>query len=207
MKRGRGERAVSGGDAHGGGNSTHAQAVMSDLMISVSGVRGIVGRSLTPGLLCRLGEAFGTYLNSGTVVVGRDTRVSGDMVKHSVFGGLLSTGCRILDVGIVATPTATMMIEHLRADGGIVISASHNPIEWNALKFFRADGIYLNAEEGRDLLNTYYNGDFIRCPWDKLRGVETVPDAEAHHVSHILTVLDVPSIRSRRFRVALDCCN
>ncbi len=195
------------GGARGGGGSTQTQSVMSDLMISVSGVRGIVGRSLTPSLLSRLGEAFGTYLNSGTVVVGRDTRVSGDMVKHSVFGGLLSTGCRILDVGIVATPTATMMIEHLKADGGIVISASHNPIEWNALKFFRSDGIYLNAEEGRDLLNTYYNGDFIRCPWDRLRGVEIVSDAEAHHVSHILAVLDVQLVRSRRFRVALDCCN
>ena len=187
--------------------NTQTQTMMSDLMISVSGVRGIVGRSLTPSLLSRLGEAFGTYLNSGTVVVGRDTRISGDMVKHSVFGGLLSSGCRILDVGVVSTPTATMMIEHLKADGGIVISASHNPIEWNALKFFRSDGIYLNAEEGRDLLNTYYNGDFIRCPWDKLRGVEQVPDAESHHVGHVLAVLDVQAIRSRRFRVALDCCN
>src|SRR5258707_10888358 len=87
---------------------------MSDLMISISGVRGTVGRSLTPELLGRLGEAFGAYMHSGRVVVGRDTRVSGEMVKCAVFAGLLSTGCSIIDVGVVATPTATLMIEQLK---------------------------------------------------------------------------------------------
>ncbi|HYG77952.1 MAG TPA: phosphoglucosamine mutase [Planctomycetota bacterium] len=182
-------------------------ANMNDLMISISGVRGIVGRSLTPGLLVRLGEAFGTYMRSGKVVVGRDTRVSGEMVKCAVFSGLLSTGCSIVDVGVVATPTATLMIEELKADGGVVISASHNPVEWNALKFFRSDGVYLNADEGRDLLNLYYSGDFLRKPWDALKTIEVVSDAEAHHVDKVLSILDVPLIRSRKFRVALDCCN
>ena len=179
----------------------------SDLMISISGVRGIVGRSLTPELLVRLGEAFGTYMHSGRVVVGRDTRVSGEMVKCAVFSGLLSTGCSIIDVGVVATPTATLMIEQLKADGGVVISASHNPVEWNALKFFRSDGIYLNADEGRDLLNIYYSGDFVRKAWDALKTIEVVSDAEAHHVDTVLSILDVPLIKGRKFRVALDCCN
>ena len=182
-----------------------------DLMISISGVRGIVGRSLTPELLARLGQAFGTYMCSagrpGRVVVGRDTRVSGEMVKHAVFGGLLSTGCAIQDIGVVATPTLTLMIEDLKADGGIVISASHNPVEWNALKFFRADGIYLNADEGRDLLNIYYSGDYIRKAWDGLKPVELVADAEAHHVQKVLSLLNVEAIRAKKFRVALDCCN
>jgi phosphomannomutase len=180
---------------------------MSDLMISISGVRGIVGRSLTPELLVRLGEAFGTYMQSGRVVVGRDTRVSGEMVKCAVFSGLLSTGCSIMDVGVVATPTATLMIEDLKADGGIVISASHNPVEWNALKFFRADGVYLNADEAGDLMRIYYSGDFVRKPWDALKTIEVVNDAEAHHVEKVLTILDVALIKSKKFRVALDCCN
>ena len=115
-------------------------------MLGISGVRGIVGESLTPELLTRMGQAYGTYSHGGRVVVGRDARFSGEMVKHSVFSGLLSAGCSIVDVGVCATPTATLMIEELRADGGIVISASHNPVEWNGLKFFRRDGIYLNAE-------------------------------------------------------------
>ena len=184
-----------------------AQASSNDLMISISGVRGIVGQSLTPELLARLGQAFGTYLRSGRVVVGRDTRVSGEMVKHAVFSGLLSAGCSIQDVGVVSTPTATLMIEHLKADGGVVISASHNPVQWNALKFFRADGLYLNAEEGRDLLNIYYCGDYLRVAWDELKTVEAVPDAEAHHVEKVLSILDVERIRAKKFRVALDCCN
>jgi phosphomannomutase len=179
----------------------------SDLMISISGVRGIVGRSLTPELLVRLGEAFGTYMRSGRVVVGRDTRVSGEMVKCAVFSGLLSTGCSIIDVGVVSTPTTTLMIEELKADGGVVISASHNPVEWNALKFFRGDGVYLNAEEGEDLLRIYYSGDFVRKPWDALKTIEAVSDAEAHHVEKVLAILDLPLIRSRNFRVSLDCCN
>ena len=184
-----------------------ASPKISDLMISISGVRGIVGRSLTPELLVRLGEAFGTYMHSGRVVVGRDTRVSGEMVKCAVFSGLLSTGCTIIDVGVVATPTATLMIENQKADGGVVISASHNPVEWNALKFFRADGVYLNADEGRDLLNIYYGGDFVRQSWDGLKNIEVISDAEAHHVEKVLTILDVPLIQSKHFRVALDCCN
>lgn len=183
------------------------KALHNDLMISVSGVRGIVGRSLTPELIVRLGQAYGTYIRSGRVVVGRDTRVSGEMVKHALFSGLLAAGCTIQDVGVVSTPTATLMIEHLKADGGVVISASHNPVEWNALKFFRADGLYLNADEGRDLLNIYYGGDFIRVKWDGLMPVESVPDAEAHHVEKVLAILDADRIRQRRFRVALDCCN
>ncbi|MFH0938022.1 MAG: phosphoglucosamine mutase [Planctomycetota bacterium] len=179
----------------------------NDLMISISGVRGIVGRSLTPELLVRMGESFGTYMRSGRIVVGRDTRVSGEMVKHAIFSGLLSTGCSILDVGVVATPTATLMIQEQKADGGVVISASHNPIEWNALKFFRADGVYLNAAEGNDLLKIYYSGDFTRKPWDELRTVEVIAEAEAYHVNKVLSILDVPLIKSRKFRVALDCCN
>jgi len=184
-----------------------AHTDLNDLMISISGVRGIVGRSLTPELLVRLGQAFGTYMRSGRIVVGRDTRVSGEMVKCAVFSGLLSTGCSIVDVGVVATPTATLMIEEMKAVGGVVISASHNPVEWNALKFFRADGVYLNAEEGRDLLNIYYSGDFVKKAWDELKTIEVVTDAEAHHVDKVLSILDVPLIKSKKFKVALDCCN
>ena len=184
-----------------------SNSISSDLMISISGVRGIVGRSLTPELLVRLGEAFGTYMQAGRVVVGRDTRVSGEMVKCAVFSGLLSSGCSIVDVGVVATPTATLMIEELKADGGVVISASHNPVEWNALKFFRSDGVYLNAEEAGDLMRIYYSGDFVRKPWDALKTIEIISDAEAHHVEKVLSILDVPLIKSKKFRVALDCCN
>jgi len=180
---------------------------MGRLMIGISGVRGVVGDNLTPELLVRLGQAFGTYVDSGTVVVGRDTRVSGDMVKHAVFSGLLSAGCRIVDVGTCATPSAAMMVRSLKADGGIVISASHNPIEWNALKFFREDGFYLNEEQGRALLDIYYGGDARKVGYDRLHAVEVDVTASERHLKRVIEIVDVRALRRRKFKVALDCCN
>ena len=179
----------------------------TDLMISISGVRGIVGKSLTPELLVRLGGAFGTYIHGGTVVVGRDTRTTGEMVKHATLGGLLATGCRVIDIGTVATPTLTLMIKHLRADGGVMISASHNPVEWNALKFFRADASYLNAQDARDLLDIYYSGNYEHVPHDKIREVRQNPHSHALHVDAVLNHIDVNAVRRRRFKVALDTVN
>jgi phosphomannomutase len=181
-------------------------------MISISGVRGIIGDSLTPELVMRMGEAFGTYLASGSggsprVVVGRDTRVSGEMVKHSVLAGLLSTGCSIVDLGVATTPTAAMMVRELGAAGAVVISASHNPVEWNALKFFGPDGIYLDAGQGRSLLDLYYQGDFRRARWSEIRAVEKNEAAGDAHLRRVLAVVDVELIRSRHFKVALDSCN
>lgn len=180
---------------------------MSKLMIGISGVRGVVGDNLTPELLVNLGQAYGTWVDSGTVVVGRDTRTSGDMVKHAVFSGLLSAGCRIVDVGVCGTPSAAMMINRLGADGGIVISASHNTIEWNALKFFRSDGVYMTQEQGRQLLDIYYGGDSRKVGYDKLHAVETNDGAVANHLEKVLSIVDLPALRKRRFHVVADCCN
>ncbi len=180
---------------------------MSKLMIGISGVRGVVGDNLTPGLLVNLGQAFGTWTESGKVVVGRDTRASGDMVKHAVFSGLLSAGCRIVDLGVCGTPSAAMMIKKLGADGGIVISASHNPIEWNALKFFRSDGVYMTQEQGRQLLDIYYGGDSVKVGYDKLHAVEFDNGAVDNHLSKVMQIIDVQGLRKRKFRVAIDCCN
>jgi phosphomannomutase len=179
----------------------------NDLMISVSGIRGIVGKSLTPELLVRLGHAFGTYVHSKKVVVGRDTRVSGEMAKHAVLSGLLASGCQIIDLGVCATPTLTLAVEREKADGGVMVTASHNPIEWNALKFFRADGLYLNADESRDLLNIYYSGQFSLASWNQLHAIQHIRNADALHVEQVLSILDRNLIRSKKFRVALDCCN
>jgi phosphomannomutase len=141
------------------------------------------------------------------VVVGRDTRVSGEMVKHSVLAGLLSAGCSIVDLGVVTTPTATIAVEDLGADGGVVISASHNPIEWNALKFFDADGQYLDDRQSRELLDIYYRNDYRRATWDLIREVQRDGGAAEKHLQRVLAVVDAAAIRARAFRVALDSCN
>lgn len=176
------------------------------LIVGISGVRGIVGETLTPELLTRLGAAFGTYIHGGKVVVGMDTRTSGPMIKYAVVSGLLSTGCTVVDLNISTTPSCQLMIRELNADGGIIISGSHNPAEWNALKFFRSDGIYLNEREARDFLNIYYQGDFYKSSWDKIKPV-VEETATEKHIEKVLRLVDVESIRKKRIKVAIDCCN
>ncbi|MDZ7815641.1 MAG: phosphoglucosamine mutase [Planctomycetota bacterium] len=180
---------------------------MSSLMIGISGVRGIVGESLTPQLLVSLGMAFGTYVEGNPVVVGMDTRNSGEMVKHSVFSGLLSCGCEVIDLGVCPTPTLSIGVKALGAAGGIMISASHNPIEWNALKFFGDDGVYLDADEGRQLLDIYYQGGFQKARWNQLKNVNDYDKAPEEHIRRVLGSVDAELIRSRKFKVAIDCCN
>lgn len=176
-------------------------------MIGVSGVRGIVGETLTPELITRLGVAFGTYMNSGRVVVGRDTRVSGVMIKHSILAGLISTGCEVIDLGIVTTPSCSLMVKELKADGAIIITGSHNPIEWNALKFLKGNGVFLNDEEGKQLLNIYYQGAFKKVRWDGLHRVTEDNTAAEKHIKKILANVNVKQIRKKKYKVALDSCN
>ncbi len=130
------------------------------LKIGISGVRGIVGESLTPQLCSHFAQAFGTYLGGGTVIVGRDSRKSGDMVRGAVVSGLLSTGCGPVDIGICPTPTIMIYTKDTRAAGAIEITASHNPGEWNGLKFINSDGLFLNTIQVKEFLDIYHQGDF-----------------------------------------------
>src|SRR5205085_11302646 len=132
------------------------------LKISISGVRGVVGESLTPTLLVRFAQAFGTYTGPGSVVIGRDTRTSGEMVRQAVIAGLLSSGCRVIDLGVCPVPTVQLLVRHAHAGGGIAITASHNPAEWNALKFISSDGLFLSVFEARELLDVYHQGDYTK---------------------------------------------
>ena len=129
---------------------------MSDtLMISVSGMRGHVGTDLTPELVARHAAALGAWARSGgtggsrpAVVLGRDARTSGPMFAHAAAAGLMSVGVDVVDLGVVPTPTVQLAVEHHHAGAGLILTASHNPIEWNALKFVGPDGIFLDAAAG-----------------------------------------------------------
>ena len=117
---------------------------MKDLIISVSGVRGTVGDALDPSVLTRFGTAFGTFVKGQSVVVGRDTRTSGAMVHYALLAGLIATGCKVIDVGVCPTPTVLLMSKLLNAQGSLVITASHNPIDWNGIEFAAESGRLLN---------------------------------------------------------------
>lgn len=177
------------------------------LKISISGVRGVVGDSLTPTLLTRFAQAFGTYVGSGTIVIGRDPRTSGEMVKQAVIAGLASSGCRVIDIDMCPVPTVQLMVRNQRAQGGLAITASHNPPEWNALKFIGPDGLFLNAGQAREMLDIYHQGEYTKVPGAEMRAVETLGGATDLHVKTILDATGRLSSRGRKLRVVLDSCN
>ncbi|MBX9855598.1 MAG: phosphoglucosamine mutase [Gemmatimonadaceae bacterium] len=181
------------------------------LMVSVSGVRGRVAEALTPEVVATFAAAFGAWASrSGNhkVVVGRDSRVSGPMFTRIVHGALESVGCTVIDIGMAPTPTIQLAVEHHHAAGGLGITASHNPIEWNALKFIGPSGLFLSAAEGAEMRALLDSG-IPRATWDKLGHITRDDEAVARHLEQLLALpwLDVAGIRSRRFRVALDCCH
>jgi phosphomannomutase len=185
-----------------------ADTDVEGLMVSVSGVRGRVGGALTPELLGGFAAQFGSWAmqasGRGTIVVGRDSRVSGPMFHRAVLASLQSVGVTVIDVGLAPTPTIQLAVEHHHAAGGLAITASHNPIEWNALKFIGPSGLFLSAEEGAAMRGA----PTVRATWDRLGVVTGDDSAVARHIDAVLKLpyVDVGRISRRGFHVALDCC-
>ena len=178
------------------------------LKIGVSGIRGVVGEFLTPALACAFAQAFGTYVRGGRVVVGRDTRSSGEMLQHAVACGLLAAGCEVVDTGILPTPTIQIYVGATQAQGGIAITASHNPAEYNALKLFNAGGLFFNNYERSELIDLYHQSDFRQASNAEIRRVVSDHTSAVQiHFDRVLAHVDAPRIRARKFRVALDAVN
>jgi len=181
---------------------------MSDnLKITVSGVRAVVGDTLTTELTSGFGKAFGTYLKSGSVVVGTDSRTSNEMVKTAVMTGLLATGCDVIDIGIAPTPTVLLATKKYKAKGGVVVTASHNPSEWNGLKFADESGSCLNETEVKKLIAIYRRKAFKEVPWSQIGTSRCREDAVELHINQVARHIDVNLIRRRGLRVAVDTCN
>jgi phosphomannomutase len=180
---------------------------MDQLLFSISGARGVIGRGLDPIVFTRLAAHFGAWCGNGLVVVGRDSRVSGEMAMAAVTSGLLGVGCDVVDLGIVPTPTVEVAVRQLRASGGIQISASHNPAEWNALKLLSSRGIFLTASEGAELKARIDSGPPKFHPWDLLGRRTQRTDLVALHIETILAspLVDVNAIRARGLVAAVDC--
>jgi phosphomannomutase len=178
------------------------------LKISVSGIRGVIGDFLTPNLACAFAQAFGTYVGPGPVVIGRDTRSSGEMIEHAVTCGLLAAGCEVVKVGIAPTPTIQVHVSEIRARGGIAVTASHNPPEYNALKLFNREGLFFNHYERTELLDLYHQSEFRQATNDEIRRVVTDTDsAPKRHFARVLSHVNAERIRARKFKVALDGVN
>ena len=181
------------------------------LKISISGVRGFVPETLTPEVCLDFAKAFGTLLSetrkkTPVVVIGTDARKSSEFIRGIVFAGLLSTGCRVIDIGIAPTPTVGFMTRKLKADGpsadgGMIITASHNPLPWNGLKFIRHDGIFLNEKQALRLIEIYEKKTFVVRPPKDVTYNATAID---QHIKKVLVVLKPPRLN---FKVVVDACN
>src|SRR5437763_397231 len=169
-----------------------------DLIVSVSGIRGIIGQGLTPEAAMTFAAALGTYTRGGRIVLCRDGRPSGGMLRHAVVAGLLGAGCEVADIGVAPTPTCGLAVRRLQAAGGMQITASHNPAEWNGLKLFGPEGRVLTAAEGHKIKERFESGTFRHVPWQELGTLAECRQALDWHRDRVLELVDVPRIRARQ---------
>jgi phosphomannomutase len=188
------------------------------LIKSISGIRGTIGGrpgdSLTPVDIVKFASAYGTWLRRrakipSMVVTGRDARVSGEVVASLVSGSLRSVGLDVIDIGLASTPTVEMAVAGKKAVGGIILTASHNPAQWNALKLLNEAGEFLNDAEGREVLAIAEKEDFDFVTYDKLGKLSHETDWTERHIQAVLRMplVDTGAIRKARFTVAVDAVN
>lgn len=179
------------------------------LMVSVSGIRGIFGTDLTPENLAKFTSAYGTWLKGGKVVLGRDSRVTGKICEDIVASTLMSVGCDVVLLGIVPTPTVAMAVLKHNAAGGIVISASHNPAQWNALKLLNSKSEFLDADEGKAVIEIADKGTANYVSYDKIGSLSEDNDIVNDHIQKILDLpyISAEEIEKSNFSVALDAVN
>lgn len=189
------------------------------LIKSISGIRGTIGgqpgEGLTPMDIVRFTSAYATFIprttpvKSNKIVVGRDARVSGEMVKNIVCGTLMGMGFDVVNIGLASTPTTELAVTMEQACGGIILTASHNPQQWNALKLLNEKGEFLNAAEGSEVLRLAAADAFAYAPVDELGGYTDNDTYNQRHIDRVLALplVDVAAIRAARFRVAIDCVN
>lgn len=187
---------------------------MSKLMTSVSGVRGVFADTLNPIITLKFAAHFANLQKKSypaskpLIIVGRDSRTTGKAMLHSIISALISSGCDVTDLGIVSTPTILLKVQETDAIGGIAITASHNPPQWNAMKFVDADGMFLSPEKAVNFLSSV-DDDILWSAWDNIGEVNSDENAINEHIAKILAIpyLQVQQIQSRHFKVVIDSVN
>jgi len=177
-------------------------------MVSISGIRGIVGDGLDPEVIVKYTNAYADFIGHGKVVIGRDARITGEMVNQIVTGTLLAKGLDVIDIGICPTPTVQYTVKTLNAQGGIAITASHNPNQWNALKLLNGTGQFMSPEEHQEM-KKHLTADYKFVDWTKIGKRNVYSEGLANHIKAVLSlpVVDVDKIKSKRFKVLADCVN
>ncbi len=182
---------------------------MKQPIISISGIRGVLGESLLPENIIKYTSAFALFTGNKRIVIGRDGRIHGDLIEKIIESVLLMNGCEVINLGIVPTPTISLAVETMKAQGGIAITASHNPQEWNGMKFINSKGIFLNDEENAQFLSNVEKESKTIFGWNKIKQVEYYPDFYKYHINRVLNIksVDIAKIKKRKFKVLVDCVN
>ena len=189
---------------------------MDALMIGISGMRGTIGGSLTPAVVGNMAMAFSAWLRQSRkptngrffrLVFGRDSRPSGSWVRDAAAAALVASGVELIDLDIVTTPGVAMMVKHLQADGGMIATASHNPIQWNGLKLLNADAVAPPPEDAAEIIKLYHQGAAHYAPVENLLPPKKNTETHALHVKRVTDHVDVLGISTKRFKVVLDSVN
>lgn len=180
-----------------------------ELIISISGIRGIVGKTLLPETALQAGKAYGRFVNGGQVIVGGDSRSSHLMLKTALISGLLATGCEVVDIGICPTPTIAMAILGTEASGGVALTASHNPIQWNGLKFFNKKSEFITSKEFSRFNKLLLSEDIPAKSWRMLGSIGSDFSWVERHINTVaeLDCINLNMIRRSKFRVVIDAVN
>ncbi|MDK2824838.1 MAG: phosphomannomutase / phosphoglucomutase [Methanolobus sp.] len=169
-----------------------------------NGVRGIANEYITPQLAIDVARSLGTYMGSkGVVAIGRDTRASGEMLKSAAIAGALSAGLTVIDIGICPTPSVQYYVKEY-ADAGIVVTASHNPREYNGIKLIASDGSEMSREGEREIEKIYYSKEFNAASWEKTGDLRHDSNANAFYLEGIINSVDYELIREKKFKVVTD---
>lgn len=180
---------------------------MSTLMVSSSGIRGVVGDSLTPDIALSVGASFGTIIGKGPVILGGDTRITYDCIMSSVLAGLLSVGTDVIQIGKVPTPTVQQLIKFHNAKGGIVITASHNPIIWNGIKLMNETGSFLSTDQYNNFISVYEGKSYTYKSYEDIGIVSQDTQALEKHIDCILSKIDTSAIKHSNLNVLIDANN
>lgn len=180
---------------------------MKLLKIGLSGVRGVVGEALTPELAMDFACAFGTAVGPGRILVARDTRTSGPMLRAAAVSALVSSGCEVMDLGVCPTPILQFWVPRLKARGGLAITAGHNDSSWNALTFINRDGAYLNEYQGREVLDLFHLGRFKRVAADRLGSVRAHENPLDPYFDALFRTLNRKAVVDAGFKIVADPCN
>jgi phosphomannomutase len=179
------------------------------LMVSISGIRGVVGSTLTPEIIVKYTSAYAEYCKRGTIIIGQDGRITGPAIAKIVSSTLQSMGSNVISLGVCPTPTVALAVERLHAAGGISITASHNPMIWNGMKFFAPSGLFLDAEENKVFWSIAERASREYVPWDRQGTFESRETFLDEHIQSVLALpfLDLVTIKQRKFKIVLDCVN